>query len=155
MFTSIREPRKRPARTSGRDGDEKSDGAPYPQIFTQKTPRSLVTRRIQNLTAILQLSLLRRDITRAQRAFGLLLRCGGHGASIRRLWEHGLEILVRSSGASKDRAEEFLGRVRLMSSDIGHHPTTEKQVRRPLGYLVTVLARFVVFRISCPDDTTG
>jgi len=105
-----------------------NDGNADPERFEQKTPRSLVTRRIQNLTAILQLSLLRRDIKRAQRAFGLLLRCDRHGVSLRKLWELGLEILLRSSGISKDRAEEFLGRVRLTSSDIGHHPTTEKQV---------------------------
>ena len=44
------------------------------------------------------------------------------------LWELGMEILLRSSRVSKIKAEEFLGRVRLTSSDIGHHPTTEKQV---------------------------
>lgn len=90
--------------------------------------RSLFTRRIQNLTAILHISLLRRDIPRAQRAFSILLRCERHGVHLSMLWELGLEILLRSSGVSKVKAEEFLRRVRLTSSDIGHHPTTEKQV---------------------------
>src|SRR5208282_4346496 len=93
-----------------------------------RVSRSLFTRRIQNLTAILHISLLRRDIPRAQRAFSILLRCERHGVSLSMLWELGLEILLRSSGVSKVKAEEFLGRVRLTSSDIGHHPTTEKQV---------------------------
>lgn len=93
-----------------------------------RVSRSLFTRRIQNLTAILHISLLRRDIPRAQRAFSILLRCERHGVNLSMLWELGLEILLRSSGVSKVKAEEFLRRVRLTSSDIGHHPTTEKQV---------------------------
>jgi RNA polymerase I specific initiation factor len=96
--------------------------------FSPKVNRSLVTRRVQNLGAILHLSLLRRDKERAQKAFSILLRCEKHGVNMRTLWELGLEILLRSSGASKLKAEEFLARVRLTSSDIGHHPTTEKQV---------------------------
>jgi hypothetical protein len=93
-----------------------------------KFTRSLVTRRLQNLSAALHLSLLRRDNRRAQRAFAMLLRCERHGVSLRTLWDLGLEILLRSSVESKLKAEEFLARVRLASSDIGHHPTTEKQV---------------------------
>lgn len=96
--------------------------------FSRKINRSLVTQRVQNLSTILHLSLLRRDNERALRAFSVLLRCEKHGVNMRTLWELGLEILLRSSGASKIKAEEFLARVRLTSSDIGHHPTTEKQV---------------------------
>jgi len=90
--------------------------------------RSIAAKRLQNLTTILNLSLLRRDYTRAERAFAMLLRCERHGVSLRTLWELGLELLVRSTGSDKVKAEEFLGRVRLAASDIGHHPTTEKQV---------------------------
>jgi hypothetical protein len=90
--------------------------------------RSLVRRRIQSLAAILNVSLLRRDIERANRAFSLLLRCERDGVDLKFLWELGLEILLRSPGVPKTKAEEFLGRVRLTASDVGHHPTTEKQV---------------------------
>lgn len=93
-----------------------------------KLSRSLGIRRIHNLTAILNVSLLRRDHKRAQRAFSLLLRCERHGVNLSTLWELGLEVLLQSEGLSKDKAEEFLGRVRLTSSDVGRHPTTEKQV---------------------------
>lgn len=93
-----------------------------------KVPRELVTRRIQSLSAILHLSLLRRDIERATRAFSILLRCAQHGVTLSTLWELGLEILLRSSGASKQAAEEFLGRVRLASHEVGHSPTSAKQV---------------------------
>ena len=99
--------------------------------------RSVITRRIQTLTAILQISLLRRDIPRATRAFSILLRCERHGVNLTMLWELGLEILLRSSsGVSmvNKKAEEFLGRVRLTSSDVGHHRTTEKRV--DIAYLV-------------------
>jgi hypothetical protein len=61
----------------------------------------------------------------------MLLRCERHGVSLRTLWELGFEILLRSSGADKQKAEEFIGRVRLAASDIGRHPTTEKQVLMP------------------------
>jgi RNA polymerase I specific initiation factor len=93
-----------------------------------KVPRELVTRRIQSLTAILYLSLLRRDIPRAKRAFSILLRCEKHGVTLSTLWELGLEILIRSTGSSKEVAEEFLGRVRLASSEIGHSAKTAQQV---------------------------
>jgi hypothetical protein len=99
-----------------------------PESFSPKINRSLVTRRVRNLGAILHLSLVRRDNERARRAFSVLLRCEKHGVNMRTLWELGLEILLRSSRTSKQRAEEFLARVRLTSSDIGHHPTAEKQV---------------------------
>ena len=94
-------------------------------------PRSLVTRRLQNLTAVLHISLLRRDTKHAQRAFAMLLRCERHGVSLKALWDLGAEILFRSSVEHdpKLKAEEFLARVRLSSSDVGHHPTTQKQVR--------------------------
>jgi hypothetical protein len=110
-------------------GNDTSAGPPESSKGSTKLSRSLVTRRIQNLTAILQISLLRRDIKRAERAFAILLRCERHGVKLSTLWELGLEVLLRSSGVSKIKAEEFLGRVRLTSSDIGHHPTTEKQVQ--------------------------
>jgi hypothetical protein len=104
-----------------------------PQEGTSEKPsRSLATCRIQNLTAILNLSLLRRDHKRALRAFSLLLRCERHGVALAMLWELGLEVLIYSATTSKDKAEEFLQRVRLTSSDVGRHPTTEKQVRNPL-----------------------
>src|SRR5271168_2935004 len=82
--------------------------------------RSLATRRLRNLTSILQLSLLRRDTNRALRAFSLLLRCERHGVRLATLWELGLEVLLRTSGIQSGKAEEFLGRARLASSDIGH-----------------------------------
>ena len=90
--------------------------------------RSLSSRRLQNITAILHTSLLRRDIKRAERAFAILLRCEKHGVTLRMLWELGLEVTLRSTGISKGRAEEFLGRVRLASSDIGRRPTPQKNV---------------------------
>src|SRR5438046_10643858 len=62
-----------------------------------KASRSLFTRRIQNLTAILHISLLRRDIPRAERAFSILLRCERHGVNLSILWALGLEIFVLSS----------------------------------------------------------
>jgi hypothetical protein len=93
-----------------------------------KVSRSLVTRRLENLSAVLHLSLFRRDNKRAQRAFTMLLRCERHGINLRTLWEYGLEILIRSSRDSQVKPEEFLARVRLASSDIGRHPATEKQV---------------------------
>lgn len=93
-----------------------------------KASRSLGTKRLQNLTAILHVSLLRRDIKRAERAFAILLRCEKQGVSLRTLWELGLEVALRSTGVSSGRAEEFLARVRLASSDIGHKPATQKKV---------------------------
>jgi hypothetical protein len=96
---------------------------------SQQPVRSLVTRRLRNITTILHLALLRRDIPRAERAFAILLRSAKHGTSLSTLWELGLEILLRSTRVSASAAEEFLGRVRLTSSDIGRHPTSEKQVR--------------------------
>ena len=109
------------------DEDDEFIDAPL-EPTVPKLSRSLVTSRVQNLATILNLSLLRRDHTRAQRAFALLLRCERHGVTLSTLWELGLEVLIRSSGASKVKAEEFLGRVRLTSSDVGRNPTTEKQV---------------------------
>lgn len=90
--------------------------------------RSIAAQRLENLSTILHLALLRRDVKRAERAFAMLLRCERHAVSLRTLWELGLEILLRSTGADKQKAEEFIGRVRLAASDIGRHPTTEKQV---------------------------
>jgi len=100
----------------------------FESLISRKS-KSLAIRRVQNLTAILNLSLLRTDNKRAVRAFSLLLRCERHGVTLRMLWELGLEVLMRSPGtSSKAKAEEFLGRVRLTSSDIGRHSTTEKKV---------------------------
>jgi len=94
-----------------------------------KQSKSLSFRRVQNLTAILHLSLLRRDEKRAVRAFSLILRCEKHGVTLRKLWELGVEVLMRSrTGTSKIRAEEFLGRVRLTSTDVGRHSRTEQKV---------------------------
>jgi RNA polymerase I-specific transcription initiation factor RRN11 len=97
-------------------------------VISSTRQRNINTQRIQNLTTILHTSLLRRDIPRAQRAFSILLRCERQGVTLKGMWELGQEILMRSSGASKVKVEEFLQRVRLSSSDIGHHPTTEKEV---------------------------
>jgi hypothetical protein len=99
-----------------------------PKTFEPKASRSLSSRRLQNITAILHTSLLRRDIKRAERAFGILLRCEKHGVTLPMLWELGLEVTLRSTGISKGKAEEFLGRVRLASSDIGRRPTPQKNV---------------------------
>jgi RNA polymerase I specific initiation factor len=134
MFASVnaRTRYKKGLKASGTPTDGSVENSVLPKSETYLVPKvsqSLITRRIQNLTAILHLSLLRRDIKRAKRAFSILLRCERYGINLRMLWELGLEILLRSSGASKVKAEEFLGRVRLAASDIGHHPTTEKQVR--------------------------
>lgn len=97
--------------------------------------RYLVTHRLRNLTTILHLSLLRRDIPRAERAFAILLRSTKHGATLSQLWELGLEILLRSTRVSASAAEEFLGRVRLTSSNVVRHPTVEKKVRMiPLNF---------------------
>ena len=133
MFASVNshDQYTRSLKPSGRHESQRVDQnfvCSLPENFAPKVSRSLITRRIKNLTVILHLSLLRRDIERAQRAFSILLRCERHGVNLRTLWELGLEVLLRSSGTSKVKAEEFLGRVRLTSSDIGHHPTAEKQV---------------------------
>jgi RNA polymerase I specific initiation factor len=97
---------------------------------SERHPRNIRTRWVQNLATILHVSLLRRDIPRAQRAFSLLLRCERQGVALKDMWELGQEILVQASETSELKVEEFLQRVRLSSGDIGHHPTTEKQVRR-------------------------
>jgi hypothetical protein len=99
-----------------------------PKTIDPKASRSLATKRLQNLTAILHVSLLRRDIKRAERAFAILLRCEKQGVSLRTLWELGLEVALRSTGVSSGKAEEFLARVRLASADIGHRPVTQKNV---------------------------
>lgn len=104
--------------------------------FSIQRPRNIATRCVQNLTAILHTSLLRRDILRAQRAFSILLRCERRGVSLKHIWELGLEILMRSSGVSKVKVEEFLVRVRISSSDVGHHPTTGKEVSKGLSVYV-------------------
>ena len=110
------------------DDDDNGSAEEIESIISRKS-KSLAIRRVQNLTAILNISLLRRDNKRALRAFSLLLRSEKHGVTLRMLWELGLEVLMRSAGtSSKAKAEEFLGRVRLTSSDIGRHSTTEKKV---------------------------
>jgi hypothetical protein len=132
MFASV-DARKKYKRWVGSPGDQDVQHNDKVEQTLSENPvpklsRSLVTRRIHNLTAILNVSLLRRDHKRAQRAFSLLLRCERHGVNLSTLWELGLEVLLQNEGLSKDKAEEFLGRVRLTSSDVGRHPTTEKQV---------------------------
>jgi hypothetical protein len=114
--------------TAQLNDDEETPVPLQPKTLEPKAPRSLSSKRLQNITAILHISLLRRDIKRAERAFAILLRCEKHGVTLRMLWELGLEITIRSTGISKGKAEEFLARVRLASSDIGHHPTTQKNV---------------------------
>ena len=109
-------------------GDVTEKTSQSPEKFLPKQTKSLALRRVQNLTAILQLSLLRRDLKRAQRAFSLLLRCEKHGVTLRKLWELGSEAMIRSTGVSKSKAEEFLVRVRLSSSEVGRHSTTEEKV---------------------------
>src|SRR5271170_7069069 len=110
--------------TRSETGDHEDTGTPVP-----KQSKSLSLRRVQNLTAILHLSLLRRDNKRALRAFSLILRCEKHGVTLRKLWELGVEVWMRSTtGTSKAKAEEFLGRVRLTSTDVGRHSTTEQKV---------------------------
>lgn len=99
------------------------------ESLISRNNRSLGQRRVQNLVAILHLSLLRRDEKRALRAFSLLLRCEKYGCTLRTLWELGLEVLMRLPETSKVKAEEFLGRVRLTSSDVGRHTTTQKTVQ--------------------------
>jgi len=95
----------------------------------RKQSKSLSLRRVQNLTAIIHLSLLRRDKKRALRAFSLVLRCEKYGVTLRKLWELGMEVLMRSAkGTSKAKAEEFLGRVRLTSTEVGRHSTTQQKV---------------------------
>ena len=101
---------------------------------TPSESRSISTNVIENLTTILHLSLLRRDVKRAERAFAMLLRCERHGVSLRTLWELGLEILLRSGGIKNPKIDEFLGRVRLAASDVGRHPATAKQVRVSLRF---------------------
>jgi hypothetical protein len=106
----------------------------HPETTLPTISRSLVTRRIQNLTAILNISILRRDTQRALRAFSLLLRCERHGGvTLSTLWELGLEVLIYAERPSTDKAEEFLARVRLTSSDVGRHATTEKLVNSLCG----------------------
>jgi hypothetical protein len=106
------------------------------EIPLPKQSKSLSFRRVQNLTAILQLSLLRRDNKRALRAFSLVLRCEKHGVTLTKLWELGVEVLMKSTtGTSKARAEEFLGRVRLTSADVGRHSTTEQKVGHVFKWL--------------------
>jgi hypothetical protein len=118
---------KAPALPESDDNDNES-AEEIESIISRKS-KSLAIRRVQNLTAILNVSLLRRDNKRALRAFSLLLRCEKHGVTLRMLWELGLEVLMRSTEtSSKVKAEEFLGRVRLTSSDIGRHSTTENKV---------------------------
>jgi len=131
MFASSNSREKYRKRIKTKSEDNVSSQHKLLQDTSTKEPRSLVTRRLRNVTTILHLSLLRRDIPRAERAFALLLRSEKHGTSLTTLWELGLEILLRSSRVSPSAAEEFLGRVRLTSSDIGHHPTAEKQVFCP------------------------
>jgi hypothetical protein len=128
MFASANSREKYRKRLKTKPDEDASSEKHSLQDTVPKEPRSLVTRRLRNVTTILHLALLRRDIPRAERAFALLLRSEKHGVSLTTLWELGLEILLRSSRVSATTAEEFLGRVRLTSSDIGHHPTAEKQV---------------------------
>jgi RNA polymerase I-specific transcription initiation factor Rrn11 len=110
--------------------DASSSGIRFeePGTHNPKISRSLVTRRLENLSAVLHLALLRRDHERAERTFAMLLRCERHGVNLRTLWGYGLEILLRSPSASQEKAEEFLARARLSASDIGRHATSEKQV---------------------------
>ena len=130
MFASV-DSRKKYNKGPRRHPSRRQDAqAPAPQARNSGlgVNRSLVTRRIKNLSTILHISLLRRDIKRAERAFSILLRCERHGVNLRTLWDIGLEILLRSSANSTVKAKEFLARVRLTSSDIGHHPTAASQV---------------------------
>ena len=128
MFASSNSREKYRKRLKIKNEVDESSQTTSQQYTLSKEPRSLATRRLRNITTILHLSLLRRDIPRAERAFALLLRSEKHGVSLNTLWELGLEILLRSSRVSPTAAEEFLGRVRLTSSDIGHHPTAQKHV---------------------------
>ena len=116
------------APTFSESNDDDGFAEEIESLISRKS-KSLALRRVQNLTAILNVSLLRRDKKRALRAFSLLLRCEKHGVTLRMLWELGLEVLMKSTEtSSKAKAEDFLGRVRLTSSDIGRHSTTEKKV---------------------------
>lgn len=117
--------------------------------------RYLKTRRLRNLTTILHLSLLRRDIPRAEKAFAILLRSESDGVKLSTLWELGLEILLRSTRVSASAAEEFLGRVRLTTSDIGRQPAAEKQVRMHSLNLVTTVDCCIIFCAFSADDTKG
>lgn len=137
------------------DEDERSRHSSSYDPAAKEPARSLVTRRLGNVTTILHLSLLRRDIPRAERAFAVLLRSAKHGVSLSTLWELGLEILLRSTRLSEPATEDFLGRVRLTSSDIGRHPTAEKQVRiLPLDLIMTVDG-CIIFCAFGADDTEG
>lgn len=128
MFASANSREKYRTHLQSKIEDKESSQSKTFQHVLSKEPRSLATRRLRNITTILHLSLLRRDIPRAERAFALLLRSEKHGVSLNTLWELGLEVLIRSTRVSPTAAEEFLGRVRLTSSDIGHHPTAQKHV---------------------------
>jgi len=156
MFTSADARRKylKPSKTSVSNAEDLIEGSTKKELTTVPvtTPRSLATRRLRNLTSILQLSLLRRDTDRALRAFSLLLRCERHGVRLATLWELGLEVLLRSHGIESGKAEEFLGRARLASSDIGHHPTTEKQVTLIFILSNALVGRLVFLSSGCHDS---
>jgi hypothetical protein len=132
MFASVSTRSRYKAQQKSSAAQLHQDGEPptplQPKIQEPNPSRFLGSKRLQNITAILHISLLRRDIKRAERAFAILLRCEKHGVTLRMLWELGLEVTIRSTGISKGKAEEFLARVRLASSDIGRHPTVQKNV---------------------------